>query len=66
MSTAISVKITPQGILIPREELGGLDPQSLEAIRENETIVIRSKPVAPNTRGQIRQLIREAGLLFVY
>ena len=37
MSTAISVKITPQGILIPREELGGLDPQSLEAIRENET-----------------------------
>lgn len=64
MSTTISVKITPQGILIPREELGDLDPQSLEVVREDETIVIRSKLVARDTRNQVRQLIRDAGLLY--
>ncbi len=64
MNTTITLQITPQGVLIPRENLGDLDIRELEAFRENEAIIIRPKSVHSGVHGQIRQMLRESGVLY--
>jgi hypothetical protein len=56
--------MTPQGLLIPHTALGNLGTQELEAVREKETIVIRPKVAPAETRTQVRQVLREAGMLY--
>jgi hypothetical protein len=54
----------PQGLLIPRVALGDWDMEQLEAVWEKQMIVIRPKRTPANTRDQVRQLLRAAGLLY--
>jgi hypothetical protein len=53
-----------KGLLIPREVLGGLDKGDLEAIREEDQIVIRLKSQLVDERAQVEQVLRAAGLLY--
>lgn len=64
MERLIPVQVTEEGILIPREALGELDKGELEAIREEGKIVIRPKPQSLDERTQVRQVLRDAGLLY--
>ena len=64
MAKTIPVKITDKGLLIPREVLGGLDKGDLEAIREENQIVIRLKSQPVDERAQVEQVLRAAGLLY--
>ena len=60
----VTVQITRKGLLIPREALGGLGAEDLEAVREEGTIVIRPKAVKANERTRVRQALRAAGMLY--
>ena len=62
MPTTIAIRITPQGLLIPSAALAGWDTTAVEAVQENDEIVIRRRP--PETRGQVQQMLRETGLLY--
>lgn len=64
MTTTIAVQMTPQGLLIPHVALGNWDLEELEVVRENQMIVIRPKPTPTGTRPQVRQILREAGMLY--
>ncbi len=50
MPTTIAIHITPQGLLIPSAALAGWDTTEVEAVQENDKIVIRRRP--PETRGR--------------
>jgi hypothetical protein len=65
MATTITLQKTSKGLLIPRTALGDWDRQELEAVWEEEQIVIRPKATAASgTRPQVRQILREAKLLY--
>jgi len=64
MGTTITVQMTAQGLLIPRNTLGDWSNKELEAVWEQRGIVIRLKSAAADTRIQVRQVLREAGLLY--
>lgn len=63
MSLEIKIRMTPQGLLIPRAALGDWAAQELEAVRERQSIVIRPKPVSSSEQQQVLQALREDGLL---
>jgi hypothetical protein len=64
MDTTVNVQITKKGLLIPREALGDLDAEELEAVREEGTIVIRPKSAIADQQTQVRRVLREAGMLY--
>jgi hypothetical protein len=64
MERTIPVKVTDSGILIPHEALEGLDRDELEAVREQDQIVIRPKHHATAERDRVAQVLRDAGLLY--
>ena len=64
MGTSIAVHRTPRGLLIPRAALGDWYAEELEAVWEKQAIVIRPKPARTSTRDQVRQVLREAGMLY--
>jgi hypothetical protein len=64
MDTTVIVQMTEKGLLIPRDALGDLETRELEAVREEETIVIRPKSPPDDERAQLRQALRAAGLLY--
>ena len=51
-------------MLIPHESLGDLDAEELEAVRDKGTIVIQPKSTAADERTQVRQVLRDAGILY--
>ncbi len=51
-------------MLIPRAALGDWNTKELEALREKQGIVIRPKPTHADTRTQVRQILRAAGMLY--
>ena len=53
MEQTITVQVTDQGILIPDELLGDLDPVELEIVREKGRIVIRPKQKPEDERDQV-------------
>jgi len=64
MGTPVNVQITRKGLLIPRQALGDMDTEELEAVREEGTIVIRPKSATADDRSQVRQVLRAAGMLY--
>ena len=64
MDTTIAVRITKKGLLVPRDALDELGAEELEAVRQGGTIVIRPKSAAPDERTCVRQVLRDAGLLY--
>lgn len=64
MNTTITVQMTAQGLLIPRTALGDWEREELEAVREKQAIIIRPKPTSGDTRAQVRQALRRAGMLY--
>ena len=64
MTTTIEIQMTPQGLLIPRAALGDWCMEELEAVREEQGIVIRPKLTGVEARGQVRQILDMAGLLY--
>ena len=64
MDTTVNVQITRKGLLIPREALGDLGAEDLEAVRKEGTIVIRPKSATDDERTQVRRVLREAGMLY--
>jgi len=64
MDTTVTVQITRKGLLIPREALGDLGAEELEAVRKEGTIVIRPKSATADERTQVRQVLRAAGMLY--
>jgi len=64
MRTTIAMQMTSKGLLIPRDALGDWESRDLEAVREGQSIVIRPRSTRADTRAQVRQVLREAGLLY--
>jgi len=64
MTTTIAVQMTPQGLLIPRAALGDWGTRELRAVWEKQMIIIRPKPTPADTRAQVRQILRAAGILY--
>ena len=64
MITDIKVKMTPQGLLIPRAALGDWQDVALEMVREKHGLIIRPKSVTLTARTKMRQMLREAGMLY--
>ncbi len=67
MATTIAVRMTPQGLLIPRTALGDWSAEELEAVWEKKAIVIRPKrpkSTPAGARPQVRRILREAGMLY--
>ncbi len=64
MKTTIAVRMTAKGLLIPRTALGDWEKEELEAVREKQAIIIRPKPTSGDTRAQVRQVLRRAGMLY--
>jgi hypothetical protein len=60
----IAVQMTPRGLLIPRAALADWETEALEIVRDNQAIVIRPKPSPVDMRTQVRQVLREAGMLY--
>lgn len=64
MSTTVTVRMTGKGLLIPRDALDELGTEDLEAVREEGKIVIRPKSTTSDERAQVRQALRDAGMLY--
>lgn len=64
MATTIAVQMTPQGLLIPRAALADWETETLEVVRDSQTIVIRPRHTPGSKRAQVRQILREAGMLY--
>jgi len=64
MATTIAIRVTPQGLLIPRTALGDWYTKELEAVWEKREIVIRPRPTPADARSQVRQVLRAAGMLY--
>jgi hypothetical protein len=63
MSISIAVKMTPQGLLIPRSALHDWLDQELEIIKEQQRIVIQPKTAPATERERVLQILETAGLL---
>ena len=64
MAIEIAVQMLPQGLLIPRAALGDWSAETLEAVREQQAIVIRPRVLTPQReRERAVQALREDGLL---
>jgi hypothetical protein len=65
MTTAINVKITRQGLLIPLAAIHEwLEGGDLEVIKESQRIIIQPKPAPALTeRAQVLQILEKAGLI---
>lgn len=64
MATQIKVKITPQGLLIPRTALGDwLEQGELEVVKAEKQIIIQPKSTPLTEREQVWQILEQAGLL---
>jgi hypothetical protein len=63
MEKPIPVQITEKGLLIPHEVLGEWGESELEAVREEDRIVIRPK-LDQDERIRVAQTLRAAGLLY--
>lgn len=61
MTATITIRMTPQGLLIPRAALANWGAKELEAVWEKHTIVIRPKPMPAD---QVRQILCTAGMLY--
>jgi len=64
MTTIIAIQVTPQGLLIPHTALQDWNVNEVEAVRRKQTILIRPKRDATDTRSRVRQALRAAGLLY--
>lgn len=64
VAKTIASQMVPQGLLIPRAALGDWYTRELEVVREEQRIVIQPRPTATDTRSQVRQALREAGMLY--
>ena len=64
MTTVIVTQVTPQGLLIPYAALRDWKVDELEAVRRKQTILIRPKRGATDTRARVRQALHAAGLLY--
>jgi hypothetical protein len=64
MAKSIPVQITERGLLISHEDLGDLNRNELEAVREQDCIVIRPKLDSTGERARVGQALRAAGLLY--
>ncbi len=64
MSTEIVAQMTPEGLVIPISALDEWHDAELEMVREKTAIVIRPKSVLLSERERVRQMLREAGLLY--
>lgn len=64
MDRSVKLHMTRKGLLIPRKALGDLGMEELEAVREEGTIVIRSRSAGSDERTRVRQALREAGMLY--
>lgn len=64
MTPKTKIQMTPQGLLIPREVLGDWQDVPLELMREEQRIIIRPKSVMTTSRAEVRQMLREAGVLY--
>jgi hypothetical protein len=64
MSTKVAIRMTPEGLLIPRDALGDLVAGELEAVRAGSEIVIRPKKASTDERDRVHQVLRAAGLLY--
>jgi hypothetical protein len=64
MTTIIATKMTPQGLLIPRDEIQEWAQAELEAVKSDRGIMIRPKALtAGEERALDMQILEEAGLL---
>jgi len=64
MGKAISIQMTQEGLLIPRDALGDLVTRELEAVRVGDEIVVRPKRASTEERNQVRRVLQAAGLLY--
>jgi hypothetical protein len=64
MSTKVAIRMTPEGLLIPRDALGDLATGELEAVRAGGEIVIRPKRTSADERDRVRHVLQAAGLLY--
>jgi len=64
MATSLAIQMTRQGLLIPRAVLGEWYTKELEAAWEKQGIIIRPRTTPDDTRSQVRQILRESGLLY--
>jgi len=48
MKTTIATQITPQGLLVPRSALGEWLERGVEAVKEEERIIIRPRSAEPD------------------
>jgi hypothetical protein len=64
MTTEIAVQMTSQELRIPLTGLEAWNDAELEIVREKHAIVIRPKSVFPSEHERVRQMLREAGLLY--
>lgn len=64
MATQIKLKMTPQGLLIPRAALDDwLEQGELEAVKTERRIIIQPKSTPLTERERVWQLLEEVGLL---
>jgi hypothetical protein len=63
MGTKVTVQMTPEGLLIPRDALGDLAIGELEAVRTRDAIIVRPKRAFADERERVRHALRAAGLL---
>jgi hypothetical protein len=64
VATILAVEKNREGLLIPREALGEWYSKELEAVWEKQGIVIRPRQATSDSRAQVRQALREAGMLY--
>ncbi len=64
MGTRIAVQLESQGLLIPRAALHDWDMQELEAVWQEQVVVLRPKLITTDSRHRVRQVLREAGMLY--
>lgn len=63
MTTPIAVRMTSQGLLIPRTAIREWLEQDIEVIKDKECIIIRPRPTPRTERERVLQVLEAAGLL---
>jgi len=64
MDTTVTIQMTKNGLLISRQDLGDMGEIELEAVRKEKTIVIRPKMESEDERSRVRNILRDAGMLY--
>jgi hypothetical protein len=64
MATTIPVQITQQGLLIPRAVIQEWVEQGIQAVKDEQSIIIRPKPAHTDARRRVRQVLRAADMLY--